>query len=432
MRREELIDQRFDEYKQYLSELIEIRSVISDDDEPFGDGINKALDKILEISNRMGFSTYRDPQGYYGYAEIGEGDLFGVLCHVDVVDEGNLDDWNYPPFELTEDQGKLFGRGSIDDKGPTISAMFALRLLLDEGFILNKRVRFIFGTDEESLWRCLDAYKAKEELPIMGFAPDADFPLVHVEKGMMQLIISGEGFGIEGGDSMNAVASHATIPMTDGVIGSLQAFDRRFDVIDERITVYGKSAHASTPEQGKNAIYFLAKAIEETQENTKIESFIVDLYENLPLKSFKDDESGPLTFNVGRAYTEQEKSVITLDVRYPVTFNKDVVLAKIKEITHQYGLSVTEHSSLEGLYIPEDHHLVQSLMESYKEVSGDKFSKPLKIGGATYARSMPNIVAFGPLFPGKEMTAHQANEYIEIEDLKKAIEIYMNAYEKLC
>jgi len=426
MERKARIEKNLGEYKDYLGRLISIRSVIDTDEAPFGSGINRALDEVLNIAEEMGFNTYQDPVNFYGYAEVGEGELFGVLCHVDVVDEGNKADWNFNPYTLTEHDGKLFGRGTIDDKGPTLAVMLALKSLIDEGFELQRKVRFIFGTDEENLWRCLDSYKQKEDLPTMGFAPDADFPLVHVEKGMVQLLIKGKGTGIIGGDSYNAVASHATVALHDGLEAQLK--DKRFEVKDDKITVYGTSAHASTPELGDNAIYSLSKALVDLNKGKDLENFVVKLYEEKPLDAFEDDVSGKISFNVGKAM----ENAVSLDMRYPVTFDEVEVVDKIQTLATSLHLDVERMSGLDSLYVPTDSDLVEKLMESYIEVSGDTLAEPLKIGGATYARSMDNVVAFGPLFPGKPMVAHQANEYIDIEDLKKAIEIYMIAFEKLC
>ncbi len=154
---------------------------------PFGEGIRLALDEVLKIADELGYSTYVDPEGYYGYAEIGEGnEIFGMICHVDVVPAGDLSAWNTNPFELVQKDGSLFGRGTQDDKVPSIASMFAVKALLDQGMTFNKKVRFIFGTDEEILWRGMAKYNEKESGIDMGIAPDAEFPLVYAEKGLQQ------------------------------------------------------------------------------------------------------------------------------------------------------------------------------------------------------------------------------------------------------
>ena len=435
MTRRNVIDSNFNDFKSYLSRMISHRSVLSDDALPFGKNIDEALNEILEISKELGFNTFKDSDGYYGYAEIGEGaPLIGILCHIDVVNEGDLKDWKSNPFELTERDGLLIGRGTSDDKGPTLMAMLALKYLLDEGHKLNSRVRFIFGTDEENLWRCLDAYKEKEEIPSLGFAPDADFPLVNVEKGLMQIFINApleENRIITGGNSLNAVASHASTKVREGLIETLKSMDVRFEVEEDTVKVFGVSAHASTPDKGINAIYLLSKALKESGTSTAAECFVADLYDNNPLSKYEDTMSGKLTFNVGMAYTDHSNQIITVDIRYPVSFSLEEVSNEVIDMAAEYGMRGEIYSSISSLYIPEDSELVTSLMESYKEVTGDVDAQPLKIGGATYARAIPNTVAFGPGFPGSVGSAHEANEFINIEETKKAIEIYMNAFERI-
>lgn len=435
MERKERINQNFELYLSYLKRMIQHKSVLNDDAKPFGKGINGALDEVLKISEELGYNTYRDPEGYYGYAEIGEGaKLFGVLGHVDVVKEGDLADWESDPFDLVIKGGRLIGRGTSDDKGPVIASLLALKMLLDEGHKLTSRVRFIFGTDEENLWRCLDAYKEKEVLPDLGFTPDADFPLVNLEKGMLQLILEtpiNEEKAIVGGDSMNAVPGHASAKLRDGLLHALDKHDRRYEIKDNITKVYGKAAHASTPEEGENAIYYLAKGLSESQDPTNVDKFISDFYDEEPLNIFKDEMSGIITYNMGVASYNDGKQRITLDLRYPVSFTKEQIISGVKEFAYDYNFTVEEYSSLPSIYLPEDHPLVSSCLKAYQDVTGDKNAQPLRIGGATYARAMPNIVAFGPMLPGAEGSAHQANEYIKIDDIKVAMEVYMNAFEML-
>ena len=167
---------------QAIKELVAFPSVCQEgeNDTPFGQAIQDVLEHTLALTEKMGFSTYLDPEGHYGYAEIGQGDeLLAVLCHLDVVPAGDLDKWDSPPFEAIIKDQHLIGRGVQDDKGPSMMALFALKALLDAGLSLKKRVRFIFGTDEETLWRCMNRYNQLEEVADMGFAPDSSFPLTY-------------------------------------------------------------------------------------------------------------------------------------------------------------------------------------------------------------------------------------------------------------
>ena len=178
-----------DEMIRSLIELIKIPSVIDETshERPFGLGIDRALKKTLEICESLGFRTYYDPEGYYGYAEVGQGkDMIGVLGHIDIVSEGDSENWKHKPFEGEIEGGKLFGRGSIDDKGPLIAAIYAVKALIDAEVDFQKRVRIIIGTDEENSWRGICKYVSKEELPTMGFTPDSNFPVVFAEKGLLQ------------------------------------------------------------------------------------------------------------------------------------------------------------------------------------------------------------------------------------------------------
>ena len=166
--------------KAALSELVRIPSVCAEGEEgyPFGAAVDQALRAALRIAGDLGFRTHYDEDGYYGYAEIGAGaEMLGILGHLDVIPPGKLGDWTQAPFEPVEADGMLYGRGTQDDKGPLLAALFAVKALIDAGVKFNKRVRFIFGTDEETLWRCITRYKEREELPGMGFSPDSRFPV---------------------------------------------------------------------------------------------------------------------------------------------------------------------------------------------------------------------------------------------------------------
>lgn len=429
------IEQYFSEYIDKLRELIACDSVLSDDALPFGSGVNRALDTVLEIAKSWGFKTYCAEDRTYGYAEIGSGDrMMGILGHIDVVSVGDVNAWTYPPFELTEVDGMLYGRGVQDDKGPMLATLFALKLLLDNGATLKHRVRFIFGTDEENLWRCIERYKQEQELPDFGITPDADFPLVQVEKGTVQYVITSHGRNLthlEGGVSMNAVPNFAKTHYNEKLVEALKASNRNFEVDGEWVNVKGVAAHASTPEKGKNAIVHLAKALNESGDASRIVQFICDLY-TLPIfDRFYDRVSGYLSFNVGIVKTEADQQYATLDIRFPVSFEKFEVKRLVEAYANKYNLVVEEHSSLPSLYVSEKSEFFAALLGSYQDVTGDKETKPLKIGGATYARSMPNIVAYGPLLPGSKMTAHQVDESISVSELKTAIEIYVEAFTRL-
>lgn len=422
-----------------LEELIKIKSVIDESSEqyPFGEGINQALLKVLDFCESIGFKTFYDPDGYYGYAEIGEGEeLIGILGHVDVVPEGRLEDWNTPPFKAIQKDERIYGRGTQDDKGPTLAAVFAIKALMNLGVTFNKRIRVIFGTDEETLWRCMNRYREKEELPTMGFTPDSTFPLVFAEKGLLQFLLKGKNetsIRLQGGDAFNAVPSNIKYSgeRQDDLEQKLKELGYEYEKKDDSIVVLGKPAHAQVPEEGVNAITRLAIALYEIGIHSNIIDFIYtvlqeDVYAASIFGNIEDDVSGKLKFNIGKI-SIQEEEILSVDMRIPVTADKDLLVRKLKEEASLHQLNYEEFDFLQSIYVPLNSQLVQTLMKVYQDSTGDTVSQPISSGGATYARAINNCVAFGAIFPGQEKVEHQPNEYIELEKMLQAMEIYAKA-----
>ncbi|WP_129600254.1 M20 family metallopeptidase [Anaerophilus nitritogenes] len=440
----EKIQISFDEFVSDLKALIKIPSVYEEDESsyPFGENIDKALKKMLEIAEKLGFKTFYDSKGYYGYADYGEGsEMIGVLGHLDVVPPGDLKKWNTNPFDPVIKDGKLFGRGTQDDKGPTLGAMYALKAIIDSGFAVNKKIRFIYGTDEENLWRGIHEYNKKEQIPDYGFTPDADFPLIYAEKGLLQLDLIAKNetdIRIKTGDGYNLVPSQAVYEGRDldKLIKALKKLNYEYEKENDKIVVMGKSAHAKDSEKGINAICRLLIAMNEIGMNSKCIRFIVEniLEDALATSIFgecKDEVSGSLKFNIGQIHMNENEEILHIDIRIPVTVDKDFVVNKLNEVIKQYGFEMREHDYLRSIYTSLDSKLVKTLMEAYVEVTKDDKSVPISTGGATYARAMDNCVAFGAAFPYTEETEHQPNEYICLEEMKKAIEIYSCALLKL-
>ena len=283
-----------EELLKSLQELLAIESVARRDQEkPFGNGVAQALDYTLSLCQRMGFHT-KNADGLYGYAEIGEGaEIIGCLGHLDVVPAG--DGWHYPPYAGTIDGGRLYGRGTIDDKGPTLIALFAAHDVAQAyeraGKPMPRRIRFIFGQTEESgPWDDMAAYVAHEEPVRFGFTPDADFPAIYCEKGILRLHLTMPltGSGIldaKGGTVVNMVPDACTVTTA---AGTYQAA--------------GKCAHGSTPWRGENAI-------DRAMEQLPAESgpfavayralFGNDVYGKKLGIAMTSPDSGPLSMNVG-------------------------------------------------------------------------------------------------------------------------------------
>lgn len=431
------IDDLFEEYKHNLSRLIQHPSVLDErGQKPFGKPIQDALEEMMAIAEELGFKTFIDPKGYYGYAEMGEGEtMFGILGHLDVVPVGDLAKWDTNPFELHEIDGKLIGRGTSDDKGPMLAAMYSLKLLLDRKETLNQRVRFIFGTDEESLWRCMKAYVEHEELPSLGFTPDSGFPLTYAEKGLIEYTLTlnePAGFKLVGGDALNAVPSSAVIDFDPKVVEALNALDYKFTQSEDGITVVGKGMHAKDADKGENAIVYAAHALHKAGKRTALIDFIVesclDANGKLLYGDVQDEVSGKLMLNVGTAKIEGDSQTIGIDIRFPVTYPKERVDEKMYAAGQAKGLDVSEFDYLRSIYLEKDSDYIRTLMAAYRKITHDTVSEPITSGGATYARAMENIVAFGPKLVDAPSTEHQPNEYIVIENMKVAMEVYAEAF----
>lgn len=424
---------------QDICKLIKYPSVYSKSDKfLFGENIDRCLDAALEMMKELGFKTFKAKDGAYGYAEIGEGEMFGVLGHLDVVNARLEDGWEHDPFDATIKDGVLYGRGAQDDKGPMVAAVYALKSLLDEGCTLKKRVRFIFGLDEETLWRSIAIYTEREEAPTMGFTPDSAFPLTYAEKGLLQVIIKTEeapAIHYSGGDSFNAVSSHASCKIEDKIEKALKELDYGYHIKNGKIEVEGKSAHAKNPWKGTNANLRLLEALEKAGYTDNAIKFSNDIlngkfrFEGFSKKDLSDF-SGPVTVNLGRIEASENGTVFSVDLRLAVGCQKEDIMDIVKAAAARYGMVATEYDWLRPIHVPIESELVQNLLSAYKEVTGDTVSEPYISAGATYARAFDNCVAFGANFPNAITTEHQPNERVMVEDLARAWEIYRSAFKR--
>jgi len=422
---------------------------------PFGEGPARALKFVLNLAESFGLRT-KNLDNYVGWAEWGEGEeLIGIPVHLDVVPEGR--GWTYPPYGGEIHDGKIYGRGSSDDKGPAIAALFALKTLKDAGINFSRRVRVIFGTNEESGMADMEYYKKHDEAPDMGFSPDADYPIINGEKGIMTFKLATDFKQIQdgvciinfaGGHRPNMVPDYAEAKLKNCPAGTEDrllalAKERDFDVkvdcedTDLIIKCYGVSAHGSTPEKGKNAVMRLFALLGELDISSEQKAFIGFLNSKIGEDTtgkgldidFSDDLSGALSFNVGIAQINEQHGEITVNIRYPIKTSGKQIVENIKNNLMD-GVQLELISDDEPHFVPEDNLMIQKLKAAYEKVTGEK-AYCFTIGGGTYARHFKNCVAFGPNFPGKPELAHEKDEYIEIEDLLKSFSIYTYVLEDL-
>jgi len=419
---------------------------------PFGPGIQQALEWTLALGEKFGF-TVKNVEGYAGHIEMGTGDLLGILGHIDVVPEG--DGWSVPPYSGTIKDGKILGRGALDDKGPSLTALFAMKAIKDAGIPLNMRVRLILGTDEESGWADMDYYLKKEEVPQIGFAPDAEFPVIHAEKGILHLELS-QSYAtpfshlvrVQGGERANIVPDvcQVTVKGISGEIITNQLKDFSFPKgvsakisrsatkQETELTISGVGAHGSLPQNGKNAVLYALQFLQTLPLDAE-EQHLLDFILTHPGTGFygegfgvalTDEPSGKLSLNLGILELASDKVRFVIDIRYPVTFKRDDVYLPIEKIakTENFSLEILTHQ--EAHHVPKDSDLVQSLLKAYADVTGlEPFA--FAIGGGTYAKALPQGVAFGPVFPGEPDGIHCPDEYISIEKLLITTKVYAQA-----
>ncbi len=462
----EEVEKRKDDLIQDLQKLLQIRSVLdeenSTEDAPLGKEVKEALVHLLELGEKDGF-TPKNVDNLAGHLEFGEGeDLLGILCHVDVVPEG--DGWSVDPYAGEVKDGKIYARGAIDDKGPTMAAYYAMKIVKELGVPLHKRVRMIIGTDEESEWRCVSHYFQKEEMPSMGFAPDADFPIIYAEKGIADYDLVQdlshfdqgksdlEVLTFESGRRYNMVPdfARASLLLQEDHTKTVQYFETFLKEQELKgnyfiengnliLEVEGISVHGMEPNKGRNAGLYLAVFLSSLNISGAAKSFFdftkTYFFQDSRGKAlgiqFQDDITGELTINVGKlSFTKESGGRLGLNMRYPVTFELQKGLDVMKEALIKYHFVIENFSDSKPHHVPEDDLLIQTLKKVYEEQTGEE-GKLLSIGGGTYARSLASGVAFGALFPGREDIAHQKDEYMYIEDLLKATAIYAQAIYEL-
>ena len=471
------IEENKDEMIATLQELIAIRSVVepAKGEMPFGEGVQKALEYLLEKGTKEGFDAenidnYGGHIDFGGYLKDEKGNItaintetMGIVCHLDTVPEG--DGWSHPPFAGEIADGKIFGRGAIDNKGPAVSALFAMKALNDLGLIPEKRVRLILGLDEETGWIGMKYYLEKVKAPDFGFTPDAEFPAIHAEKGVLIFDIAkkfakSENKGLElrsftGGEAANMVAANARVILraerkeTYEEIKAKVAEFRETAKVQIRTKVIGKtleivttgiSAHGARPECGVNAISAMMEFLGGLSFGNEDVNDFIDFYnQHIGYEldgtslgcGLTDEPSGKLVLNVGMIELDPKAGRLTINVRYPVTFDEDAVYDSVMPVVNKYHFGIIKGLHHKPLYRSLDDPFIKTLMDCYRDNTGDMETQPLVIGGGTYARAMDHCVAFGASFPGEQEVAHQKDEYLAIDSLMAMTNIYADAIYRL-
>ena len=444
-----LIDSFREEFTETLQRWIRTPSVKGEaaDGAPFGRDVRKMLDTAMEDARKLGFAT-RDFDGYACDVTLGDAEeKIAVLGHLDVVPVG--DGWTKPPFEGLIENGRIYGRGTNDDKGPSLAALFAMKAIREAGIPLKKGIRLILGCDEESGWEDMEYYGAHERIPDVGFSPDACFPLINTEKGMVVLTLRAPAAAgglkileMKTGDRVNVIPGECRALAEGGAAlkEKADAFAEKTGLpytaeVTERgvlLTATGIPGHSAYPEGKRNAIGMMLLLLRELGAEGPIAVLAEAVGTEYDGKSLGcacwDEVSEGLTCNMGILRLEDGEWYGTLDFRCPVTADQE----KLKEsaIAHLPGFTVGVDTQKPPHHVPADSGLVRSLLAAYEEETGLE-GKPMSTGGGTYAKVLKQGVAFGALFPDEEDLAHQADEYETIDRLMLAMKIYANALIRL-
>lgn len=401
--------------KKELKKIVSYPTVQGDFSEnaPFGTPLKEGLAYFLSLAESFGFQT-KNYSSYCGEVIFGDGedkDGFAILCHLDVVPVGDEKAWKYPPFNAVEEDGKIYGRGTIDNKAPLVCSLFALKKLKDEGLVPKRKIKLIVGCNEETGWKCMEHYNTVAVMPDEGFSPDGDFPVIYAEKGIshVKFIFDRPKLLTEayGGDAVNVVCDKANI-VYDGKEYSFQ----------------GKTAHGSTPQNGINAIEKAFEFLKDKDEacNKIYSALFKDCY---GIKNFSD-ETGRLTFSPDVMRIEGDKLYITVDTRYPCTLS----FSELEKVYAKIGKYELVHHQA-PLMVDKDSELVKTLLRVYNEATGRK-DTPIAIGGGTYARCLKRGVAFGPTHYDEPSRCHMPNEFVKVEELESCFNIFYQAIKELC
>ena len=445
----ELIDAYRDEFVADLRRWIQVPSVKGEaaPGAPFGTEVRRMLDLAMADGERMGFPA-RNFDGYACDMTLGDKpETIAVLGHLDVVPAG--DGWQVDPFGAVVADGKVYGRGTSDDKGPSLCALYAMRAIKEAGVPLKKSVRLILGCDEESGWEDMAWYASHADMPDVGFSPDASFPLINTEKGMVHLYlhapVAKDGLQVKqlwAGERVNVIPGECKALLEGGADVAAQVaayavktglpYTAEVTAEGVQVTAEGIPGHSAYPAGRRNAIGMMLLLLKELG----VQGAFRTLADKVGMESngaslgcaYSDDVSGSLTCNMGILHLDGDQLITTLDMRVPITADlesiKNAALTSLPEFVADEAEVKAPH------HVPADSELVTSLLAAYEDETGDK-AEPQYTGGGTYAKVLKQGVAFGAAFPDDEDLAHQAGEYVYIDKMVKATKIFANALVRL-
>ena len=460
---EEYIDAHRQEMLEDICTLCRINSERSSyqKGKPYGDGPSRALSAALSMAEQYGF-TINNYDNYVGTADLNDGErALDILAHLDVVPAG--EGWTVTePFEPVEKDGKLYGRGPADDKGPAVAALYAMRAIKELGIPVSRNVRLILGTDEECGSSDIAHYYAEEQEAPMTFSPDGSFPVVNIEKGRLpgHFTASFEAseklpriHSVKGGTKINVVPgkAYATIEGLDdnlvrevgekvteetGVSFEIQGMNETLE-----LTAEGAGAHASTPAEGKNAIAALLLLLDRLPfaecEQTRVIHHLTELFpwndtEGKALGvAMADELSGSLTVAFSLLELDGEHLDASFDSRCPICGNDANVVEPIRAKLASCGMTLENKTMTPPHHVDGESDFVKTLLAAYETYTGREGSCRYT-GGGTYVHDLKNGVAFGASMPETDNRMHGADEFAVIDELLVSAKIFAQVIADLC
>ncbi len=424
-----------------LAEIIKIPSVAGEREGiyPYGKVCAEALDCAARLAQKYGF-TVENHEYHCMSILYGEGENeVGIVCHLDVVPAG--DGWSVPPYELTVNENLLMGRGTHDDKGPFIQSLYTLRFFKENGIKLPFAVRLILGSDEEVGSTDLEYFVTVRKPPMFSFTPDSEFPVCIGEKGILTVEcdfsgLCGDITELCGGTVSNAVPGAAYAIVAKTGLPEAEGITLTECENGTRVEAVGKSAHAAMPESGVNAINRLIAYLIENNlaEREGALALICDstaeyLGKTLGINA-ENEDFGYLTCVGGVIKADKNAIIQSYNIRYlPETPYAEIVAA-IERAVSPFGGAVRVCGQSDGYFVSADDKKIKALTTACESVLGME-CKPYTMGGGTYARWLPNTVAFGSAieserrYLGDERGGpHQRDEYISEREFFDGMLIY--------
>jgi succinyl-diaminopimelate desuccinylase len=479
------IDSKKEEMLADLAQLVRIDSQKGEAQpgKPFGEGPAQVLAAAEELMKKYGLLT-RNYDNYVITGDFSDKEKeLDILAHLDVVPV--TDEWTVTqPFEPKIVDGRIYGRGTADDKGPAIAALYAMRAIKELGIPMDKSVRLILGSDEECGSSDLRYYYSREEEAPCSFTPDADFPVINIEKGHFQGNFSAEFseseklpavLGVKSGNKVNVVphkarfvaagltkeeieAQTAALCEEMGVTLTCTEIAGETDGWEEATAakirtllgqgtpvveaeVRGKAAHASTPQEGKNALTAAMRLLaclpfakcDGLAALKAIDTLFP--YEDTCGKTLgiyrEEKESGAVTLCLSIFSYSETKLNGTFDSRLPVGCDEANTKAPATATLAKYGITLEDTPVGLPHCVPGDSDFVKTLLGSYERFTGVK-GKPLSTGGGTYVHNLKRGVAFGCMVPEVDNHMHGDDEFMVIDHLLLSAKIFADAIVKIC